>query len=52
VEDYEVIWDDSEEGEEAGPEYCGACDRQTAFVVTWDDLEPGGIPSGTPGGGR
>jgi hypothetical protein len=56
VEDYEVIWDDSEEGEEAGPEFCEECGRQTTFVVGWGDLdgaEPDGTPSGRPGeGGR
>lgn len=52
VEAYEVIWDDSEDSGEVEEEYCGACGRQTAFVVTWDDLEPDGTPSGIPGGGR
>ncbi len=51
-DDYEVIWHDSEDSGEAEEEYCGACGRRTAFVVTWDDLEPDGTPSGIPGGGR
>ncbi len=51
-DDYEVIWDASEDSGEAEEEYCGACGRQTAFVVTWDDLESDGTPSGIPGGGR
>lgn len=55
VEAYEVIWDDSEDSGEAEEEYCGACGRQTTFVVGWGDLdgaEPDGTPSGIPGGGR
>ncbi len=40
VEAYEVVWDDTEEGGEGGPEFCEECGRQTTFVVGWDDLEP------------
>ena len=56
---YEVAWDDAEEAGEGGPEFCGACGRQTATAIVWADLEepetdgiPSGTPSGTPGGGR
>jgi len=45
--EYEVVWDDTEEAGERGPEFCGACGRQTAFVVGWADLE-----EAQPGGGR
>lgn len=48
-EDYEVVWHDCEDAEEVEEEYCGACGRQTSFVVGWDDLkemEPDGIPGG------
>jgi hypothetical protein len=52
---YEVVWDDAEEAGEGGPEFCGACGRQTATAIVWADLEEpetDGIPSGTPVGGR
>ncbi len=57
--DYELDWDDPEEGEDPSPEFCPECGRQTMFVIGWDDPEEAGRrsrqrgmpPPGAPGGG-